>query len=239
MPASGAARPLYGRRLFLTPTFGTPTCSAWSLAALPRRPSRAGFPRGNDVDRRAPPGRVRKHLSARPRPTRPVHPLSVPYRSPVWHWKSRRTLLSVALALCRRTGSPARSGVVAGVAAHAGRGRRADVDAAHRRPARLAGGTRKRATQRRYLQRSFTRPAMGVANVVHRRPLRRYEIPIVGRSGMSSDRLLRLEDLLVTVRDGAICLRSRRLGRRVVPRLTCAHNLTRGRHTAFVKMRDN
>jgi len=53
-------------------------CSGWSVAALPRRPSRAGFAPGNDVDRRAPPGRVRKHLSARPRPTRPVRPLSPP-----------------------------------------------------------------------------------------------------------------------------------------------------------------
>jgi thiopeptide-type bacteriocin biosynthesis protein len=54
--------------------------------------------------------------------------------------------------------------------------------------------------------------------------LRKYEIPYLGRSGAPADRQLPVTDLLVSVRGDRIVLRSRRLGREVVPRLTTAHN---------------
>jgi thiopeptide-type bacteriocin biosynthesis protein len=54
--------------------------------------------------------------------------------------------------------------------------------------------------------------------------LRGYEIPYLGRSGAPPSRQLPLSDLLVSVRDERIVLRSRRLGREVIPRLTTAHN---------------
>ena len=85
------------------------------------------------------PAVVRKHLSSRRRPTRPGRPLSSRYRSPVWYSELPPDAPVRGRALCRRIGSPARSGVVAGVAAHPGRRRRADADAAHRRAACLAG----------------------------------------------------------------------------------------------------
>jgi len=47
----------------------------------------------------------------------------------------RRAHLSATLALCRRIRSPARSGVVARIAAQARRCHRADADPAHRRAA--------------------------------------------------------------------------------------------------------
>lgn len=62
------------------------------------------------------------------------------------------------------------------------------------------------------------------ANVIARPILRGYEIPYLGRSGAPPDRQIRVSDLEVGVREGRVVLRSRRLGREVVPRLTCAHS---------------
>jgi lantibiotic biosynthesis protein len=64
-----------------------------------------------------------------------------------------------------------------------------------------------------------------MGNVLARPVLRRYEIPYLGRSGAAADRQLRLDDLLVSVRQRRIILRSRRHGREVIPHLTTAHNV--------------
>jgi class I lanthipeptide synthase len=61
-------------------------------------------------------------------------------------------------------------------------------------------------------------------NVVCRPVLREYEIPYLGRSGAPADRQIPVTDLLVSVRNNRILLRSRRLGREVAPRLTAAHD---------------
>ena len=61
-------------------------------------------------------------------------------------------------------------------------------------------------------------------NVVCRPVLRDHEIPYLGRSGAPADRQIPVSDLLVSVDDDRIVLRSRRLGREVVPRLTAAHD---------------
>jgi hypothetical protein len=58
--------------------------------------------------------------------------------------------------------------------------------------------------------------------------LRGHEIPFLGRSGAPPDRQLELSDLLVSVDGDRIVLRSRRLGREVLPRLTTAHQHARG-----------
>jgi thiopeptide-type bacteriocin biosynthesis protein len=61
-------------------------------------------------------------------------------------------------------------------------------------------------------------------NVIARPRLREYELVCLGGSAAPPERRLELDDLLVSVEDGRVLLRSRRLGRRVVPRLTSAHN---------------
>lgn len=66
-----------------------------------------------------------------------------------------------------------------------------------------------------------------IGNVLCRPVLRDYEIPFLGISGASHDRQLQITDLLVSVRGEQIVLRSRRLGCRVIPRLTTAHNFRR------------
>lgn len=63
-----------------------------------------------------------------------------------------------------------------------------------------------------------------IGNTMCRPVLRDYEIPYLGRSGAPADRQIPITDLLVSVRDGHIVLRSRRLEREVMPRLTAAHN---------------
>jgi lantibiotic biosynthesis protein len=63
-----------------------------------------------------------------------------------------------------------------------------------------------------------------IGNTVCRPVLRDYEIPYLGRSGAPAGRQIPITDLLVSVRDGRIVLRSHLLEREVVPRLTAAHN---------------
>jgi len=66
-------------------------------------------------------------------------------------------------------------------------------------------------------------PEGRIGNVLCRPVLREYEIPYLGRSGATPDKQLPVTDLLVGIHNGAIVLYSRRLGRRVIPRLTNAH----------------
>ncbi len=70
-------------------------------------------------------------------------------------------------------------------------------------------------------------PEGRIGNILCRPVLRRYEIPYLGRSGTDREHQIPVDDLLVTVRGPQIILRSARLGRRVVPRLTSAHNFVR------------
>jgi class I lanthipeptide synthase len=71
-------------------------------------------------------------------------------------------------------------------------------------------------------------PAGRTGNVTMRPVLRQYEIPYLGASDVGPECRLPLDDLLVSVRGGRIVLRSQRLGREVVPRLTTAHNFALG-----------
>jgi thiopeptide-type bacteriocin biosynthesis protein len=67
-------------------------------------------------------------------------------------------------------------------------------------------------------------PEGRIGNILVRPVLRAYEIPYLGGSGAPVDRQLPLADLLVSVQGERIVLRSGRLGREVIPRLTTAHN---------------
>ena len=69
-------------------------------------------------------------------------------------------------------------------------------------------------------------PEGRVGNVLLRPVMRGYEIPFLGRSGAPEERQIPVTDLLVSVVGDEIVLRSARLGRRVVPRLTSAHNFS-------------
>ncbi|HEY1294653.1 MAG TPA: lantibiotic dehydratase [Chloroflexota bacterium] len=69
-------------------------------------------------------------------------------------------------------------------------------------------------------------PEGRVGNILSRPVLRDYEIVFLGSSGAPPDRQIHIVDLRVAVREGRVVLRSARLNREVVPRLTTAHNFT-------------
>ncbi len=72
------------------------------------------------------------------------------------------------------------------------------------------------------------RPEGHVGNVAWRGELRDFEIPYLASSSRPAEHRIPVDDLLVSVRGGRVVLRSRRLGREVLPRLTNAHNYSWG-----------
>jgi thiopeptide-type bacteriocin biosynthesis protein len=73
-------------------------------------------------------------------------------------------------------------------------------------------------------------PEGRIGNVLLRPLLRQHEIPYLGRSGAPLDQQVPVDDLLVSIAGARVVLRSRRLGREVIPRLTTAHNFSNPRN---------
>lgn len=72
-------------------------------------------------------------------------------------------------------------------------------------------------------------PHARTGNVVGRPHLRPYEIPYMTHSELPPDQQLHLDDLLVSVPNGQrVVIRSKRLGKEVVPQLTTAHDYRDG-----------
>ncbi|RSK37525.1 lantibiotic dehydratase [Hymenobacter metallilatus] len=71
-------------------------------------------------------------------------------------------------------------------------------------------------------------PEARVGNVLQRPQLRPYEIPFLGSASVPQAQQLPVSDLLVSLRQGRVQLRSRRLNKVVLPRLTTAHNYSGG-----------
>ncbi|HEX4962391.1 MAG TPA: lantibiotic dehydratase [Thermoanaerobaculia bacterium] len=71
-------------------------------------------------------------------------------------------------------------------------------------------------------------PQGRIGNILARPVLREHEIPFLGRSGAPPEKQIPVSDLRVSVAGNRIVLRSARLGREVIPRLTSAHNFWRG-----------
>lgn len=72
-------------------------------------------------------------------------------------------------------------------------------------------------------------PQARTGNVVRRPHLRPYEIPYLTHSELPPDQQLHLDDLLVSVPNGQrVVIRSKRLGKEVVPQLTAAHDYRSG-----------
>jgi thiopeptide-type bacteriocin biosynthesis protein len=67
-------------------------------------------------------------------------------------------------------------------------------------------------------------PEGRLGNILCRPILRDYEIPYLGRGGAPVEKQIPISDLLVSIDGDRIVLRSARLGREIVPRLTSAHN---------------
>ncbi|POP70115.1 lantibiotic dehydratase [Pseudomonas syringae] len=68
------------------------------------------------------------------------------------------------------------------------------------------------------------------ANVTQHSPVRKYEIEYFLRSELQGDRAITLGDIVISIRDGEVILRSVTLNKRIFPRLSCAHNTRRLHH---------
>jgi thiopeptide-type bacteriocin biosynthesis protein len=78
-------------------------------------------------------------------------------------------------------------------------------------------------------------PEGRVGNVLFRPILRGYEIPFLATSRMTSEKQIPVSDLMVSLQEGRIVLRSRRLGREVLPRMTTAHGYSHPRNLKLYK----
>lgn len=78
-------------------------------------------------------------------------------------------------------------------------------------------------------------PEGRVGNILYRPALRRYEIPFLATSCAPQDHQIGVNDLMVSVENDRVVLRSQRLGCDVVPRLTSAHSYTHGRNLKLYK----
>ncbi|HTG36868.1 MAG TPA: lantibiotic dehydratase [Thermoanaerobaculia bacterium] len=71
-------------------------------------------------------------------------------------------------------------------------------------------------------------PQGRIGNILARPVLREYEIPFLGRSGAPLEKQIPVNDLRVSVAGSRVMLRSARLGKEVIPRMTSAHNFVHG-----------
>ncbi|MCF6406641.1 lantibiotic dehydratase [Chitinophaga filiformis] len=71
-------------------------------------------------------------------------------------------------------------------------------------------------------------PEARTGNILMRPQLRDYEIVYLGNGSVAADHQIPVTDLMVRVENNAVVLRSRKFNKRVMPRLSTAHNFSRG-----------
>ncbi|MCH5305022.1 MAG: lantibiotic dehydratase family protein [Rikenella sp.] len=67
-------------------------------------------------------------------------------------------------------------------------------------------------------------PAARIGNILFRPILREYEIPYLGHSHLAADQQIPISDLMISIRQDRVHLRSCKLNKEIIPRLTSAHN---------------
>jgi thiopeptide-type bacteriocin biosynthesis protein len=71
-------------------------------------------------------------------------------------------------------------------------------------------------------------PDSRAGNIMARPSLYQYEIPYMGKSSVEAYFQIPIQDIMVSVRSGLVMLRSKRLNKRIIPRLSNAHNYQTG-----------
>ncbi len=69
-------------------------------------------------------------------------------------------------------------------------------------------------------------PESRVGNILGRPSFREYEIPLLCNSSLPIDKQINIEDLMISVRQNKLVLRSKRLDKIIIPRLSNAHNFS-------------
>lgn len=67
-------------------------------------------------------------------------------------------------------------------------------------------------------------PHSNIGNISYRPIIRDYEIPFLSPSSLSNENKIAINDIYVSIKNGLVILRSAKLNKRIVPRLTTAHN---------------
>jgi hypothetical protein len=67
-------------------------------------------------------------------------------------------------------------------------------------------------------------PEARTGNILQRPHLRSYEIPYLGKSSLPAEFQISIDDLLVSVQNETVILRSKKLNKRILPRMGNAHN---------------
>lgn len=69
-------------------------------------------------------------------------------------------------------------------------------------------------------------PESRIGNILLRPQLRSYELPYLAKSNLPTDNQIYLNDILVLIKNNQVHLKSKRLNKYIIPRLTSAHNYT-------------
>ena len=69
-------------------------------------------------------------------------------------------------------------------------------------------------------------PENRTGNVLLRPAFREYEIPYLAQSAVAIEKQIDVSDLYVSIKNGAVYLRSKRLNKQIVPRLSTSHNFS-------------
>ena len=67
-------------------------------------------------------------------------------------------------------------------------------------------------------------PESRTGNILFRPVLRKYEIPYLAKPAIAEEFRLQLNDLMLSIKGNRIILRSKRLNKEIIPRLSTAHN---------------
>lgn len=78
-------------------------------------------------------------------------------------------------------------------------------------------------------------PESRVGNITHRPHLRNFEIAYLTSSDLPEERIIKLEDLFVTIRNNKLILYSKKLKKEIIPCLTTAHNYHTNKITPIYK----
>ena len=82
----------------------------------------------------------------------------------------------------------------------------------------------KNAVEDRIIAEIVHLPQSRIGNIVLRPIFRDYEIPYLGKSALPTEYQISMEDIMVSVKNNRIVLRSKKLNKEVLPRLSSAHN---------------